>query len=255
LLNSREKNDQALFDNIAESYAKKDFIHYCREARKQRLLQSIQNLEKPVGSILEIGCGAGFTAEYLKDYYHSYTGLDYSENLINFAQQHHRDKRIEFICSSLDAFETSNRFDAIVLIGVLHHMPQPEKALQQIKHLLKETGTVIVNEPAKNNLMVRLLRYIRKKTDSDYSSDQVEFSCEELKVMFESQGLQPTVYFQGIFSTPFAETTFLPGWLAEPFALLACKLDRFLEKNTPKNLLKFLSWNVVVQGRIQTTRH
>ena len=85
MLNKRESNDKKLFDDIAVNYVKKDLTTYCRVARKLRLVQSLKGIKQPIKKILEVGCGAGFSVEYLKGKFINYTGVDYSENLIKYA--------------------------------------------------------------------------------------------------------------------------------------------------------------------------
>ena len=60
---------------------KKDLTLYCRIARKQRLVRSIEGIKKPIRNLLEVGCGAGFSAEYLKGNFINYVGVDYSQKL------------------------------------------------------------------------------------------------------------------------------------------------------------------------------
>src|SRR5207237_823531 len=72
------------------SYCAKDLAPSSRVARQQRLRQTLRCL--PVGrdiSVLEVGCGAGFTASYLEGMYREYVGVDYAEELIAYARTHH----------------------------------------------------------------------------------------------------------------------------------------------------------------------
>ena len=94
--NKREDNDKKLFDNIASQYVKKDLTSYCRISRKLRLIQSIKDIKQPIKNILEVGCGAGFSAEYLKGKFIKYTGIDYSENLIKYAIEHNNEIDVHF---------------------------------------------------------------------------------------------------------------------------------------------------------------
>jgi len=79
--------DQGLFERIAPSLIRKDQVGYSRRSRKLRLIQSLKHVPKPIPSLLEIGCGAGFTAEYLEGLYGDYRGIDYSKPLIEAAQK------------------------------------------------------------------------------------------------------------------------------------------------------------------------
>ena len=107
MINKRELNDKKLFDDIAINYVKKDLTHYCRVARKLRLSRSLKDIRQPIKKILEVGCGAGFSVDYLKGKFINYTGIDYSENLINYAIKHNSSPGVEFKCLNINDFDTS----------------------------------------------------------------------------------------------------------------------------------------------------
>ena len=96
MVNKREYDDKKLFDDIAANYSKKDLTPYCRIARKQRLVRSLKGTHKPINKMLEVGCGAGFTVDYLKGKFINYTGIDYSKNLINYALKHNSHTNVNY---------------------------------------------------------------------------------------------------------------------------------------------------------------
>lgn len=248
---NRETEDKQLFDNIADNYVRKDLIEYCRIARKLRLDQTIKNVAKPIENILEVGCGAGFSADYLKSAYQHFTGLDYSQNLISYAERHKSYDNVKFVCENIKDYNSMEKFKVILMIGVLHHITEPEEVLLHLKKLLDEDGLVIVNEPQKGNPVIGIMRKIRKLIDSKYSSDQVEFSANELKKMFEKCGYETKVFSQGFFSTPLAETRLFPNILGVPFAMISKWLDLLLENIFSSSILCSFSWNIVVEARLK----
>ncbi len=249
MLNKRELDDKKLFDDIAVNYVKKDLTTYCRVARKLRLVQSLKGIKQPVKRILEVGCGAGFSVEYLKGKYINYTGIDYSENLIKYAKKHNDYTGAKFECLNINDFNSELKFDVVLMIGVLHHMPEPEKVIKSLSRILKPDGIVVVNEPQAGNPIIGLLRKIRKKIDDDYSTDQVEFNEEEIYSMFEKCGYENTTFAQGVLSTPLAESRIIPGFIGLPLAWLAVILDPILEKLLTVLSFKKLTWNIVVHAK------
>jgi SAM-dependent methyltransferase len=244
-----EETDKQLFDDIAEGYVEKDLTAYCRIARKQRLTRSIKNLDLPIRSLLEIGCGAGFSADYLKGHYETYTGVDYSKNLIAYANKYNNSSQTRFVCCNIKDFDRTEKYHVILMIGVLHHIPEPEKVLENLRDWLEPDGVILVNEPQKGNPIIGLLRKIRKKIDPKYSSDQVEFSDKELQDMFSACGYKVHTFPQGVFSTPLAETRLLPGVIGLPLAWIANQLDPIIEALITLPVLRNLAWNVVVEAR------
>ena len=249
MLNKREDDDKKLFDDIAENYVKKDLTPYCRVARKLRLVQSLKGIQQPIKKILEVGCGAGFSVDYLRGKFVNYTGVDYSENLIKYAIKHNSDTGVKFECLNVNDFDTELKFDVVLMIGVLHHMPKPENVIKSLSRILTPDGIIVVNEPQAGNPFIGLLRKIRKKIDDNYSTDQVEFTEDEIYSMFEKCGHEVKTFSQGVLSTPLAESRILPGFIGIPLAWVTVILDPLLEKILSILSIKKLTWNVVVHAR------
>ena len=249
MLNKRESDDKKLFDDIAVNYVKKDLTKYCRVARKLRLVQSLKGIQQPIKKILEVGCGAGFSVDYLKGKFINYTGLDYSENLIKYAIKHNSATGVKFECLNINDFNTELKFNVVLMIGVLHHMPKPENVIKSLSKLLAPEGIIVVNEPQAGNPLIGLLRKIRKKIDDNYSTDQVEFTEDEIYSMFEKCGHEVKTFSQGVLSTPLAESRILPGFIGIPLAWVTVILDPLLEKILSILSIKKLTWNVVVHAR------
>ena len=249
MLNKRELDDKKLFDNIAVNYVKKDLTPYCRIARKLRLVQSLKGIQQPIKNILEVGCGAGFSVKYLKGKFVNFTGLDYSENLIKYAKKYNSYTGVNFECLNVNDFNPEIKFDVVLMIGVLHHMTEPEKVIESLSRILNQDGIIVVNEPQAGNPLIGLLRKIRKKIDDNYSTDQVEFTEAEIYSMFKKCGHETKTFAQGVLSTPLAESRILPRFIGMPLAWIALILDPILEKLLSLISLKKLTWNIVVHAR------
>jgi len=246
-----EKNnsDLNLFDRIAPAYHKKDQIPYCREARRLRLKQTLKHIPKPIPSVMEAGCGAGYTADYLAGDYQNYLGLDYSQKLIDIARKRNRGNHIRFLCMDTRDFNGHEKFQLILMIGVLHHIPNAEAVLRHLKSFLAPNGRIVVNEPQRGNPVIGLGRWLRKKVDPNYSSDQVTFSRNELESLFHRSGFETRIFPQGIFSTPLAETCWLPRWAGSAYMRTFGSLDPILEPVIDFPVLRNLTWNVVVEAK------
>lgn len=249
---TQAKQDRELFNRIADQYARKDRYAPSAMARSLRLRQTfaaIEPFQTREMDLLEVGCGAGYSSQYLKGKYRTYTGIDYSENLVELARRMHRSEEITFVASDLLAFESPQRFDAVLLIGVLHHVPDIEAALRKCRSLLKSGGYIVANEPQPNNKLVHHARRIRARIDASYSADQEELRPSFLRALLTQVGfIDVTCKPQGLFSTPFAEVSLRPEFIASPLAKLGCTLDAFLERQFERPLTN-LTWNAVIAGR------
>jgi 2-polyprenyl-3-methyl-5-hydroxy-6-metoxy-1,4-benzoquinol methylase len=246
-----ERKDRALFERIAEKYCRKDLVPASRTARKQRLLRTLASLPRKTGlAVLEIGCGAGFSAQYLSGWYERFVGLDYSANLIDYARRHNTRPGAEFVAVNVKDYDSPSQFDVVIMIGVLHHIHDVPAAMLQMTKLLKPGGYLLANEPQPANPLVRAARKVRKRVDNAYSDDQRELSARDLEQMFEAAGLEDVrILPQGVFSTPFAEVVLKPEIVIRPMSAMACAVDTLLE-TTLGPLLRPLSWNLVASGRM-----
>lgn len=244
------QKDKALFNRIAKSYAKKDLHQSSIIARKLRLKQTLAKakLDNTI-DVLEIGCGAGFAAKYLERSYKNFTGIDYSDELIKYANLNNKKDNTTFISKDLYDYKTPHKFDVLFMIGVLHHMVDMEKAMSVAKSLLKPGGFIIANEPQKANLIIHLLRLIRSKIDKSYSEDQEELSNNQLLDLFKSTDLKKiNTYPQGFFSTPFAEVVINPQGFFKHISRIACSIDKAIEGSIGKYFSK-LFWNTIIIGQ------
>jgi SAM-dependent methyltransferase len=247
---SREGRDQRLFEDIASAYCRKDLLPASRLARCHRLRQTLEAVPLPAGAVLlEVGCGAGFSAAYLAGYYGAYVGIDYAEPFIAYARQHHQCQGATFEVSNIKSYQSDRRFDVVFMIGVLHHIEQLEEALPAMLTLLKPGGWFVANEPHPGNPLIRLARVIRKRLDPHYASEQQELSAAELQHLYRQAGLVDIgIIPQGLLSTPFAEVILQPQAIMQGLAALACAIDARLERWLGR-LLQPLTWNLIAVGR------
>src|SRR6266508_2917847 len=98
--------------------------------------------------VLEIGCGNGYGA-YLINLKspRSYIGLDLMEEQIEKARQ--RYPKYQFLvqdAADLSQFADASK-DVVIIFGVLHHIPEWRKVIDEIKRVLRPKGSFFVEEP------------------------------------------------------------------------------------------------------------
>ncbi len=176
------------------------------------------------------------------DYFESYTGIDYSSELIKYAEARNISST-NFICSNIKDFDPQGtKFDLILMVGVLHHVDDVGSVLNRIKDFGDKDSLYCFIEPQAGNPVIGLLRAIRKITDRKYSEDQVYFKKNQILRLFEDSGYSISkIKFQGYLSTPFAQVIIRPKFISYPLTLLSIAADRFIQKflNNP------LSWNII----------
>jgi ubiquinone/menaquinone biosynthesis C-methylase UbiE len=131
-----------------------------RSVYRNRLVRSwlpkvpgvIERLEAG-GRAIDVGCGTGVVPLTLAQAFPAATvaGLDFDARSIQIARGHARREglaeRVTFLAASIDALPSSPGWDFISSFDVIHDLPDPPGALQQIRRALNAGGTYLMVEP------------------------------------------------------------------------------------------------------------
>lgn len=101
-------------------------------------------------SVLEIGCGNGQVAHYLLERLKpkSMTALDVDPQAIARAEIHYgKDPRLIFqVANATNLPFDSSAFDAVIEINTLHLVTHWQKALSEVKRVLKPKGKLLIRD-------------------------------------------------------------------------------------------------------------
>ena len=121
---------------------------YDRFMRKDRAAyEEIYELIRPIvrhKTVLELATGTGLIAKHIVNAAEHIEATDASPEMIAEAKRDNRSAKLHF--SVQDMFRlpyADESFDVVIVSNALHIVPQPEKALQEIKRVLKEDGVLI----------------------------------------------------------------------------------------------------------------
>ncbi len=105
-------------------------------------------------AVLEVGCGQGTDALYCCRRMRrgcSYTGVDYSEKSIDNArcslEQYPEPIQVrpDFRVGNAESLDFVDRsFDCVMSIGVLHHTPNTQEAIDEVHRVLRPGGTAFI---------------------------------------------------------------------------------------------------------------
>lgn len=113
--------------------------------------------------LLDAGCGGGVTAYQMKEvglldkiYY---TGIDFSQCMIDLAHKMVSHRNIEWVLASLEKLNPkfSEKFDRVLLRAVLAHVLDPVPVLKSVAGTIKNGGTLYIvfwNNPAEKESII-----------------------------------------------------------------------------------------------------
>ena len=121
---------------------------YDRFMRKDRAAyDEMYELIRPIvrhKTVLELATGTGLIAKHIVNAAAHIEATDASAEMIAEAKRDNRSAKLHF--SVQDMFRlpyVEESFDVVIVSNALHIVPQPEKALQEIKRVLKDDGVLI----------------------------------------------------------------------------------------------------------------
>ncbi len=102
------------------------------------------------GRLLDIACGVGYGTSLLSErvpQIDSALGLDLSEGAIAYARDHYADPRTRFLATDAMKFSDPDGFDTIVSIETIEHLPDPERFVSRLTHLIRPGGRIVASVP------------------------------------------------------------------------------------------------------------
>lgn len=93
-------------------------------------------------SVLEVGCGSGDLLAKIKG--SKKTGIDFSEEYINWAKEQHKDKNIEFLLMDANELKLDHKYDLIILSNLIGFVDDIQNVLEQVKTCCHPNTKVIV---------------------------------------------------------------------------------------------------------------
>ncbi len=149
-----KEGDRTYFQNIGESGRQQAFDKPFSEDdcpdHLSELGQIFNFLGAPPAKILDLGCGTGWTSEFLAKRGFNVIGQDLAKEAIDLANQRtgkYPLAALNFICSDYESLDFKEEFDFAIFYDSLHHAENEFQALQKAYNSLKKGGKLITSEP------------------------------------------------------------------------------------------------------------
>lgn len=138
--------------------------------------------------ILDVGCGTGQLIKEISDKYKmvNYLGIDVAENMIDIAKKNNKGKNIKFKISSIETFDTVDRYDIIICTHAFPYFPNKEDMIKKIAGLCNKKGQVIIVNSSTNSLKDLIINFFLKAT----TSKARYLSIDNMKKLFKTAKLK-----------------------------------------------------------------
>lgn len=183
--------DPAKFWNrIAAKYAAQPISDEAAYARK---LAETQARLRPDWQILELGCGTGNTAFAHAPHVAHVEAVDFSEAMLAHGRARAGAEGIDnvtFTCASLDDFAPGRSYDAVLMLSLLHLIPDWRGAIARAWALTRPGGVFVSSTSflADSGLMLRLA--LKLLGPLGRVPQVAMFSPDELKAAILAQGFE-----------------------------------------------------------------
>ena len=134
------RNSQNFWDKNAGRYdrfMRKDAAAYDR----------LYELLRPVvrqKTVLELATGTGLIAKHIVRYADHIEATDASQEMIEQAKQGVKSAKLYFAVQDMFHLPYADQsFDVVIVVNALHIVPEPEKALSEIRRVLKDDGVLV----------------------------------------------------------------------------------------------------------------
>lgn len=140
----------------------------------------------PEHNVLDLGCNQGDISYLLSKNCQRVVGIDIDKNVIDIANQKHKNHNLSFLCEDLYDYlsKKSEPFDVLILSHIIEHLDNPIDFLKKNKNYFK---LIYVEVPDFDN--VYLNKYREKFNLNLIYSDNdhvVEYTREDLMDIFKS---------------------------------------------------------------------
>ena len=128
--------------------------------------------------VLELATGPGMIARHIAPHANHVVATDFAPKMIETARKAKNPENVRFEVADATALRFEDKsFDVVVIANALHIIPNPEKALAEIRRVLKDDGVLIApnfifRKGGKRNLWQKFLRLVGVRFAHEWTEEE-----------------------------------------------------------------------------------
>jgi 2-polyprenyl-3-methyl-5-hydroxy-6-metoxy-1,4-benzoquinol methylase len=152
-----------------------------------KALQMLNEMLPERGKLLEIGCFRGVFADRIREAGWEVTGLEPEIGPLHYAREKYGLNVVHGVLPHQEL--KPDTFDAVVLLHVIEHMPDPAANVREIRRLMKPGGVLVVETPRFDSFMFKILGR-RERSMGNCNGHIYFFTVPTLTRLLEKSGFE-----------------------------------------------------------------
>ena len=156
--------------------------------------ESVAKYIKNTDTVLECACGTGAISIFIAPVCKELLATDYSVGMLKQAKKKLKNyDNIEYKMVDITDIEAEdNYFDVVVAGNVIHLLPNPQRAMNELTRVCKDGGRLVIptyinGDEGTNKLAVKFLEKLG-------ASFKCQFDAESYEKFFEDMGYENVIY-------------------------------------------------------------
>jgi ubiquinone/menaquinone biosynthesis C-methylase UbiE len=167
-LSDHARSQVEMHRNVAEMYRRRAGYPFADAFQNERNELFLALAPAPEGALaLDLGCGTGVLLDTLAARYRRIVGLDLSAEMLEGydGSRLPPGRAVRLVRGDMTSLPFANgHFDVVVCRSALHHMDDEVAVLREMARVLAPGGSVVLGEPANDNLLTRAARaWVRRR--------------------------------------------------------------------------------------------
>ena len=190
----KTRHEIEMHRQVAHMYRRRSEWAFARDFQDERnaVLMSLAPEGRGQRAV-DLGCGTGITLDLLLQRYGTVAGLDVSQEMLEGYDVTAIDGGLVLVRGDMARLPfATGAFDVVVCRSALHHMDDEHGVLSEIARVLSPDGTLVLGEPANDNLATRLARWLARRGKGYGTIHTIDraYTRRQLRELLHAAGLE-----------------------------------------------------------------